>query len=168
VRHCIDFGAYGAVDLSRGHDPGGPPRDLVTSPPALFGALVIVGSAGAEPPQTDSGRGVVRAFDARSGALRWSFDTLPVSPSHPAANEWRANQEAAATGANPWAVMSVDENRGLVFVPTGSASPEFYGAGRISSDRFADSLLALDAAGGQLVWQQQLVHHDLWDYDSCG
>jgi len=162
---CIDFGAYGAVDLSRGHDPGGPPHELVTSPPALFGALVIVGSAGAEPPQTDSGRGVVRAFDARSGALRWSFDTLPVSSSHPAANEWRANQAAAATGANPWAVMSVDESRGLVFVPTGSASPKFYGAAPAGSDRFADSLLALDAAGGRLVWQQQLIHHDLWDYD---
>lgn len=151
---CMDFGVRGTVNLSRGHDPRGPPRDLVTSPPALFGALVIVGSAGAEPPQTDAGRGVVRAFDARSGVLRWSFDILPESPSHP-----------AATGANPWAVMSVDENRGLVFVPTGSASPKFYGAGGIGSDRLADSLLALDAAGGRLVWQQQLVHHDLWNYD---
>ena len=162
---CMDFGARGTVNLSRGHDPGGPPRDLVTSPPALFGALVIVGSAGAEPPQTDRGRGVVRAFDARSGALRWSFDTLPESPSHAAASEGRANQAIVASGANPWAVMSVDENRGLVFVPTGSASPKFYGAGRIGSDRLTDSLLALDAAGGQLVWQQQLVHHDLWNYD---
>ncbi len=102
----------------------------------------------------------MRAFDARSGALRWSFDTLPDASAHAAANGWHA-----ATGAHPWAVMSVDENRGLVFVPTGSASPKFYGAGRVSSDRFADSLLALDAAGGRLVWQQQLVHHDLWDYD---
>lgn len=162
---CMDFGTGGAVDLGRGHDPGKPPQGLVTSPPALFGALVIVGSAGADPPQKDVGRGSVRAFDARSGALRWSFDILPDSPSHAAANEWHATQRAAAAGANAWAVMSVDENRGLVFVPTGSASPKFYGAGRIGSNRFADSLLALDAAGGRLVWQQQLVHHDLWDYD---
>ena len=162
---CLDFGTGGGVDLSRGHEPGEPPQGLVISPPALFGALVIVGSAGADPPQKDGGRGIVRAFDARSGALRWSFDTLPNSPSQAAAYEWHAAQVAAATGAHPGAVMSVDENRGLVFVPTGSASPKFYGAGRIGANRFADSLLALDAAGGRLVWQQQLVHHDLWDYD---
>jgi quinoprotein glucose dehydrogenase len=163
---CLDFGRGGAVNLSRGHDPGEPPQDLVTSPPTLFGALVIVGSAGASPPQhNNAGRGIVRAFDARTGALRWTFDTLPDSPSHAASNEWHAAQAAAATGANAWAVMSVDENRGLVFVPTGSADPKFYGAGRIGSNRFADSLLALDAAGGRLVWQQQLVHHDLWGYD---
>jgi quinoprotein glucose dehydrogenase len=162
---CVDFGTGGGVDLSRGHEPGEPPQDLVISPPALFGALVIVGSAGADPPQKDVGRGIVRAFDARSGALRWSFDTLPNLPSQAVAYERHATQVAAATGAHPWAVMSVDENRGLVFVPTGSASPKFYGAGRIGADRFADSLLALDAAGGRLVWQQQLVHHDLWSYD---
>jgi glucose dehydrogenase len=162
---CLDFGSRGAVNLSRGHDPGEPPQDLVTSPPALFGALVIVGSAGAEPPQKDVGRGIVRAFDARSGALRWSFETMPAAASPAATNEGHAAQATAATGANAWAVMSVDENRGLVFVPTGSASPKFSGAARLGSDRFADSLLALDAAGGRLVWQQQLVHHDLWDYD---
>jgi len=162
---CMDFGTGGSVDLSRGHEPGEPPQGLVISPPALFGALVIVGSAGADPPQKDVGRGIVRAFDARSGVLRWSFDTLPDSPSQAAAYEWHATQVAAATGAHPWAVMSVDENRGLVFVPTGSASPKFYGAGRIGANRLADSLLALDAAGGRLVWQQQLVHHDLWGYD---
>jgi len=161
---CLDFGTRGAVDLSRGHAAGGPPHGLVTSPPALFGTVVIVGGAGAAPPQQDGGRGIVRAFDARSGALRWSFETLPDAGSHAAATEWDASQAAAATGANPWAVMSVDENRGLVFVPTGSADPKFYGAERIGSDRFADSLLALDAAGGRLVWQQQLVHHDLWNY----
>jgi len=162
---CLNFGSRGAVNLSRGHDPGEPPQDLVTSPPALFGALVIVGSAGAEPPQKDVGRGIVRAFDARSGALRWSFETMPAAASPAATNEGHAAQATAATGANAWAVMSVDENRGLVFVPTGSASPKFSGAARLGSDRFADSLLALDAAGGRLVWQQQLVHHDLWDYD---
>ena len=161
---CPEFGTGGAVDLSRGHDAGEPPHGLVTSPPALFGSLVIVGSAGAEPPRQDGGRGIVRAFDARSGSLRWSFETLPGAPSHVAATEWRATQAGAATGANPWAVMSVDADRGLVFVATGSANPKFYGAGRIGSDRFADSLLALDAAGGRLVWQQQLVHHDLWNY----
>ena len=160
---CTDFGVGGAVNLSRGRAPGGPPQGLVTSPPALFGALVIVGSAGADPPATDVGRGIVRAFDARSGALRWSFDTLPNSPSGAAANAWPATQAAAAAGVNAWAVMSVDENRGLVFVPTGSASLKLYGAS--GSNRFADSLLAIDAAGGGLVWQQQLVHHDLWDYD---
>lgn len=162
---CMNFGTGGTVDLSRGPSPGARANGLVTSPPALFGALVIVGSAGPDPPDADGRRGIVRAFDARNGELRWSFDTLPDSPSHAAANEWHGTQAAAAAGANAWAVMSVDENRGLVFVATGSPSPSFFGGGRGGSDRFANSLLALDAPGGHLVWQQQLVHHDLWDSD---
>jgi quinoprotein glucose dehydrogenase len=162
---CMDFGTRGSVDLSRGRTPADRANALVTSPPALFGALVIVGSAGADPPDTDVGHGIVRAFDARSGELRWSFNTLPDAPPRAATNESRGSLPAVAAGVNAWAVMSVDENRGLVFVPTGSPSPSFSGAGRNGSDRFANSLLALDAAGGHLVWQQQLVHHDLWDSD---
>jgi quinoprotein glucose dehydrogenase len=162
---CTDFGDGGQVDLSRGiriRDPG---AYLVTSPPAISGNVVIVGSAIGDNRATDVERGVIRGFDAMSGAQLWSFDPLPDSPSHPAAGEWNLTQAAGTGAGNAWGVMSVDEEHGLVLIPTGSASPDFYGGLRTGSNRLADSLLALDARSGRLVWQQQLVHHDLWDYD---
>jgi quinoprotein glucose dehydrogenase len=164
-RPCADFGDGGQVDLTRGlriRDAG---EYLITSPPAVFGDAVIVGSAIGDNRATDVERGVIRAYDARSGVQLWSFDPLPDSPSHPAASEWNPAQAAGTGAGNAWGVMSVDQEHGLVLIPTGSASPDYYGGLRLGSDRFADSLLALDARSGQLVWQQQLVHHDLWDYD---
>ncbi len=139
-RPCADFGDRGQVDLTRG-------------------------SAIVDNRATDVERGVIRAYDAQSGAQLWSFDPLPDSPSHPAASEWNLAQAAGTGAGNAWGVMSVDEEHGLVLVPTGSASPDFYGGMRLGANRFADSLLALDARSGRLVWQQQLIHHDLWDYD---
>jgi quinoprotein glucose dehydrogenase len=127
--------------------------------------VVIVGSAIGDNRAADAERGVIRGYDALTGALLWSFDPLPDSPAHPAAAEWNAAQAAGTGAGNAWGVMSVDEEHALVLVPTGSASPDFYGGTRLGSNRFADSLLALDARTGRLVWHQQLVHHDLWDYD---
>jgi len=164
-RPCADFGDAGQVDLTRGvriRDAG---AYLVTSPPAVYGNVVIVGSASGDNRATDVERGVIRGYDARSGAKLWSFDPLPDSPTHPAASEWDLVQAAGTGAGNAWGVMSVDEEHGLVLVPTGSASPDHFGGQRLGSDRFADSLLALDARSGRPVWQQQLVHHDLWDYD---
>ena len=164
-RPCAGFGTGGQVDLTRGlriRDIG---AYLVTSPPAIYGNVVVVGSAIGDNRATDVERGVIRGYDAQSGAQLWSFDPLPDSASHPAAAEWNLTQAAGTGAGNAWGVMSVDEEHGLVLVPTGSASPDFYGGLRLGSDRFADSLLALDARSGQLVWHQQLVHHDLWDYD---
>ena len=164
-RPCAGFGDGGQVDLTRGlriRDAG---AYLVTSPPVLYGKVVIVGSAIGDNRATDVERGVIRGYDAESGVQLWSFDPLPDSPSHPAAPEWKLAQALATGAGNAWGVMSVDKEQGLVLIPTGSASPDYYGGERIGSDRFADSLLALDARSGQLVWQQQLVHHDLWDYD---
>ena len=164
-RPCAGFGEGGQVDLTRGlriRDIG---AYLVTSPPAIYGNVVVVGSAIGDNRATDVERGVIRGYDAQSGAQLWSFDPLPDSASHPAAAEWNLTQAAGTGAGNAWGVMSVDEEHGLVLVPTGSASPDFYGGLRLGSDRFADSLLALDARSGQLVWHQQLVHHDLWDYD---
>lgn len=162
---CKDFGFGGAVNLAIGVRIRSPADYLVTSPPALYQDLVIVGSAIGDNRATDLERGIVRAFDARTGKLRWSFDPLPDSASHPAASEWRDGEAAATGAANAWGVMSVDPHRGYVFVPTGSASPDFYGGKRLGSNRFANSLLVLEAATGKLVWHQQLVHHDLWDFD---
>ena len=162
---CADFGSNGQVDLTQGLRIRDRDDYQVTSPPAVRGDTLIVGSAIGDNRATDSERGVVRAFDARTGALRWSFDPIPDSPTHPAAAEWNAAQAAATGAGNAWGVMSVDEDHGLVYVPTGSPSVDFYGGTRLGSNRFANSLLALDAASGKLVWQQQLVHHDLWDFD---
>jgi len=164
-RPCADFGAGGAVDLTRGvriRDVG---AYLVTSPPAIYGNVVIVGSAIGDNRATDVERGVIRAYDAVSGTQLWSFDPLPDAATHPAAADWNLAQALGTGAGNAWSVMSVDAEHGLVLVPTGSASPDFFGGLRSGSNRFADSLLALDARTGRLVWQQQLVHHDLWDYD---
>ncbi len=162
---CSGFGEAGQVDLTRGvriRDQG---AYLVTSPPAVYGNVVIVGSAIGDNRAADLERGVIRGFDAVSGAQLWSFDPLPDSPAHPAAPDWNLAQAAGTGAGNAWGVMSVDEEHGLVLIPTGSASPDFFGGLRTGSNRLADSLLALDARSGRLVWQQQLVHHDLWDYD---
>src|SRR5438552_7727716 len=107
--------------------------------------------------------GVVRAFDARSGALRWSWDPIPPNPasSTTSAKPWKSG------AANAWSIMAVDQERDLIFVPTGSASPDYYGGLRPGDDKWADSVVALRAKTGELAWGFQLVHHDLWDYDTA-
>jgi quinoprotein glucose dehydrogenase len=162
---CKDFGTDGQLDLTSGLRIRDRADYLVTSPPAIYQNVLVVGSAIGDNRATNVERGVIRAFDARSGTLLWSFDPLPDSPSHPAAAEWDMSQASATGAGNAWGVMSIDEDNGLVLVPTGSASPDYFGGRRIGSNRFADSLLALDAKSGKLAWHQQLVHHDLWDFD---
>jgi quinoprotein glucose dehydrogenase len=152
---CSDFGTAGQVDLTRGIaniKRRGEYQE--TSPPAVAGDLVIVGSSVADNDRVDSPSGVVRAFDARTGGLRWSWN--PLAP------------EVAPTGAgNAWAMLSVDTERELVFVPTGSPSPDYHGGRRPGDNRWANSVVALSARTGELVWGFQLVHHDLWDYDTA-
>src|SRR5262249_55017134 len=133
---CADFGRNGQVDLTEGIRIRDRPDYLVTSPPAVYTNVVIVGSAVGDNRATDVERGVIRGFDARTGAQIWAFDPLPDSPAHPAASEWDLKQAAATGAANAWGVMSVDEEHGLVLIPTGSASPDFYGGQRLGSDRF--------------------------------
>jgi quinoprotein glucose dehydrogenase len=162
---CKDFGTDGQVDLTNGLRIRDRAAYLVTSPPAIYGNVVVIGAAIGDNRAADVERGVIRAFDARNGALLWAFDPIPDSPAHPAAAEWNLAQAATTGAANSWGLMSIDEDNGLVLVPTGSASPDYFGGTRLGSNRFADSLLALDARSGKLVWHQQLVHHDLWDYD---
>ena len=162
---CADFGRNGAVDLTQGIRIVSKPDYVVTSPPAVFNNFVIVGSAIGDNRAADLERGTIRAFDAITGEPRWSFDPIPNSPDHPAAGAWRPEQATKTGAGNAWAVMSVDQDRGTVFVPTGSASPDFFGGTRLGDNRFANSLLALDASTGKLQWAQQLIHHDIWDYD---
>jgi quinoprotein glucose dehydrogenase len=167
---CNDFGEQGAVNLLKDirstFQEGDEWRDyLVTSPPAILDGKVIVGSAIGDNRAVLEELGTVRAFDARNGRLVWSWDPIPRDPSNSVYREWDSDKVGNASAANAWAPLSVDTARHLVFVPTGSASPDFFGGERIGDNRWANSIVALDGETGQLKWGQQLVHHDLWDYD---
>jgi quinoprotein glucose dehydrogenase len=137
----------------------------VTSPPAVVDGKVIVGSSVGDNRAVSLELGTVRAFDARTGKLLWSWDPIPRDPSNPLYGQWSPQGSRLTGAANAWAPLSVDATRHLVFVPTGSASPDFFGGERPGDDRWADSVVALDVDTGKLVWGRQLVHHDLWDYD---
>jgi len=162
---CTDFGNKGSINLNVGSRPRDRGSYLVTSPPAIWQNIVITGAAVGDNRAVDNELGVVRAFDVQSGELLWSFDPIPRTPDHPAFNEWEAQARELTGAANAWSVFSIDSERGLVFIPVGSASPDFYGGERKGDNRYANSLVVLKAATGEFVWAQQLVHHDLWDYD---
>ena len=164
-RPCQDFGAHGSVDLAPGARPTERGEYLVTSPPAIYHDLAIVGSAVGDNRGVELERGIVRAFDVRTGAQRWSWDPIPTSDEEAKRRGWDAQAARLTGAANAWSIISVDLGRGLVFVPTGSASPDFFGGERPGDDRYANSLVALRADSGEVVWHRQLVHHDLWDYD---
>jgi len=168
---CRDFGTNGSVDLSKGVRLRSKPEYGVTSPPVVVGNVVVTGSAIGDNRATNLELGVVRGYDAVSGKLRWRWDPIPrtakipVDAANPEFDEVDAQNAQWTGAANAWAPLSVDRARGLVFVPTGSASPDFYGGERPGDNRWANSVVALRAATGELVWGQQLVRHDLWDYD---
>jgi quinoprotein glucose dehydrogenase len=161
---CADFGKGGQVSLRDvpGYRSG---QYHMTSPPAVIDDVVVVGSAIDDNSRVDMPAGVVRAFDARTGALRWSWDPIPPNAARPgngdSAKTWRTG------AANAWSIMTVDAERDLVFVPTGSASPDYYGGLRPGDDKWANSVVALRAKTGEMAWGFQLVHHDLWDYDTA-
>ena len=167
---CTDFGEHGAVNLLNGvrsqFKEGDEWRNyLVTSPPAILDGKVIVGSSIGDNRAVLEELGTVRAFDAKSGTLVWSWDPIPRDAANPVFKEWSAERVQTASAANAWAPLSVDAARHLVFAPTGSASPDFFGGERPGDNRWANSVVALDGDTGNLKWGQQLVHHDLWDYD---
>lgn len=154
-KRCKDFGHAGELDLTQGI------VNIIrvgeyeeTSPPAIIDDLVVVGSAIADNDRVDSPDGIVRAFDVRTGMPRWTW--APILPN------------LAPTGAgNVWSVISVDATRDLVFVPTGAPSPDYHGAKRPGDDKWANCVVALRGKDGSFVWGFQLVHHDLWDYDTA-
>ncbi len=167
-KKCTDFGTNGEVDLNEG--TGSKPDSdslnyLVTSPPAIVRDRVIVGSAIGDNRAVESERGMVRAFDVHTGALVWSWDPIPRGPESEAWAAWEPEQAMRTGAANAWSVLSADAERDLVFVPTGSASPDYYGGERKGSNLYANSTVALRASTGEVVWAFQAVHHDLWDYD---
>jgi quinoprotein glucose dehydrogenase len=161
---CLDFGNHGQVSL-RDVARYIPAQYHMTSPPAVIDDVVVVGSAIDDNSRVDMPSGVVRGFDARTGALRWKWEPLPPNE---AASTPETPGKTWRTGAgNAWSVMAVDEQRDLVFVPTGSASPDYYGGLRPGDNKWANSVVALRGKSGEFVWGFQLVHHDLWDYDSA-
>jgi len=151
-RPCAGFGAGGEIKLEINRAVETPGEFQVTSAPLVSHGVIVVGSAIGDNRSVEAPLGTVRAFDARSGRARWSFDPL-------------VHAGIIAGHANVWAPMSADQERGLVFLPTGSASPDFWGGKRPGNNEHANSVVALRAETGELVWSFQTVHHDLWDYD---
>ena len=152
---CADFGVDGQIDLIKDVNLRNAGQYQVTSAPAIAKDLVITGSSIGDNRAVELERGIVRAFDARSGKLRWSWDPIP----------W-ASKSTPRTGAgNAWSTLSVDAEHDLVFIPTGSASPDYFGGLRRGDNKWANSVVALRVSTGEFVWGFQVVHHDLWDYD---
>lgn len=168
---CAGFADHGVLDLLHGirstYKPGSLYRNyLVTSPPVILDGKLILGSSVGDNRGVALEYGTVRAYDARTGKYLWGWDPIPRDPSNPVYKEWTPESARLTGAANAWAPLSVDPQRNLVFVPTGSASPDVFGGERPGDNRWADSVVALDTDTGQLVWGYQLVHHDLWDYDT--
>jgi quinoprotein glucose dehydrogenase len=166
---CRQFGTQGTVDLRRAlrNAPFELEEYEETSPAAVVRNVIVVGSGVADNNRTDAASGEVRGFDARSGRLLWTWDPVPQSPSDPAYATWQG-ADAHRTGAgNAWSVIAADAERDLVIIPTGSASPDYFGGKRLGENRYANSVVALRGSTGQLVWSFQTVHHDLWDYDNA-
>lgn len=157
------FGDSGSVDLGAGLSRDvGDAYLVATSPGVIYNDLLVQGTRVGE--GEGSALGDVRAYDVRTGAIRWTFQTIP-HPGELGHDTWPADAWRTAGGANSWAGMAVDIKRGIVYVPTGSATPDFYGGDRAGANLFANSLLALDAQTGKRLWHFQTVHHDLWDRD---
>ena len=161
-----DFGQDGRVDLRQGL--GRDPQQLTlvqsTTPGKVFRNLLILGSATNE--EYNSGPGDVRAYDVRTGKLVWTFHTIPHRGEY-GYDTWPPDAWRTVGGANAWSELTLDETRGVVFVPTASPKYNFYGANRKGANLFGDCLLALDARTGRRLWHFQMVHHDIWDYDNA-
>jgi quinoprotein glucose dehydrogenase len=174
--YCLDartgkpvssFGEDGRIDLRKGlvefrGEDYEKQSIALTSPGVIYKDLIIVG--GRNPEVHPSPPGDIRAFDVHTGELRWAFHTIP-RPGEPGYETWPADGYKTAGAANNWTGMSLDAERGIVYVPTGSAVMDFYGGDRVGDDLYADCLLALDANTGKLLWHFQGVHHDIWDRD---
>ena len=164
---CTDFGDNGLVNLRNGLRIAvrGYADYEETSPPAIIGNTIVVGSGIADNGSVSQPSGEVRAFDARTGRKKWTWDPIPQDPTAVGANTWKEGSAKKTGAANAWSVIVADPERGMVFIPTGSASPDYYGGERIGWNLFANSIVAMHAETGEMAWYFQTVHHDLWDYD---
>ena len=158
---CPDFGDEGTVDLTHGLSEHAAYEYSVTSPPAILGDLAITGSMVLDNVRLDVPSGVVRAYNIRDGELAWAWN--PVPEDMEPLNEDGSYRSGTT---NVWSIISVDSERNLVFVPTGNTSPDYFGGLRNGLDEFSSAVVALDGDSGELVWHYQMVHHDIWDYDT--
>lgn len=164
-RFVDEFGDAGEVDLRKGMADGHPATRLygMTSPPLVFEDLVIAGSVASDgDPKGPSGD--VRAFDARTGKVRWRFHVIP-RPGEFGHDTWAGDSWKERGGANAWTLLSCDEKRGIVYLPLTSPSYDGYGGDRPGANLFGDSVVALDARTGRRIWHYQILHHDIWDWD---
>ena len=153
---CPRFGTNGSVDLTQNLRMTVPALYGYTSPPTVVGNVVVLGSSIGDNQDIDVGSGAVRGFDAVTGSQLWSWEPIP----------WGTKNSPKTGSGNAWSALSADPEHDLVYVPTGSAAVDFYGGLRPGDNRDADSIVALRASTGERVWAFQLVHHDIWDYDT--
>jgi quinoprotein glucose dehydrogenase len=160
---CPGFGTNGTVDLAAGIGDAEPGEYGVTSPPVILRDRIVTGAMVLDSRRVDAPGGVVRAYDARTGALAWAWD--PVLPEQPELAPRSPDVAYRRGTTNAWSALSTDLERGLVYVPTGNTSPDYYGGQRKGADYYSSSIVALGASDGHVAWRFQTVHHDIWDYD---
>ncbi len=166
---CPGFGTAGVVNLRDGlrNPPNNPSEYEQTSPPTIVNDIVVVGSAIADNNRTDAASGEVRGFDVRTGMLRWTWHPVPHDSGDPGWRTWIGPLAHRTGGANAWTIFAADPARDLVFIPTSSASVDYYGGERRGENLYSNSLVAIRASTGKRVWHFQTVRHDLWDYDNA-
>ncbi|MDP9200899.1 MAG: PQQ-binding-like beta-propeller repeat protein, partial [Gemmatimonadota bacterium] len=166
---CSDFGQRGTVQLRNGlrNAPASAAEYEETSPPTVVGRVVVVGSAVADNNRIDAASGEVRGFDARTGARRWTWHPVPQDSTTPAWGTWIGTNAHRSGAANAWTIFAADPIRNVVFVPTSSPSVDYFGGERKGQNQHANSIVALNAATGAVLWAFQTVRHDLWDYDNA-
>lgn len=162
---CPSFGDNGEVQMPTSMPQIWPGEVIATSNPTVVNDVVVVGSAVADNQRVDAPSGRVMAYDARTGEFRWSFDPVPRDPSDPASASWEKGTGEGFGGGNVWSSMAADQDLDLVYLPTTSSTSDFYGGDRAGDNHYTTSVVALKAATGEVVWHQQLVHHNVFDYD---
>lgn len=162
---CSDFGEAGEVTIEPSLQLRWPGEFQITSAPAIIGNTVVTGTSISDNLRTQAPFGTVHAYDVRTGEEKWSFNPVPQDENDPAMATWAPGSTSRVGHANVWSTMSVDEARGLVIMPTSTASPDYYGGHRKGDNLYSDSVVALDGETGEVVWHFQTVHHDVWDYD---
>ena len=160
---CNDFGNNGRVNLREGLGEHPALYYWSTSPPAIINEKIVVGGSVIDNLSTDIPGGVVRAFDIRSGELSWYWD--PIPPEEATIIDENGNPLYRRGTANVWSIISADPDLNMVYLPTGNASPDYYGGHREGLEEYSSSIVALNADTGKLIWSFQTVHHDIWDYD---
>ncbi|WP_276503496.1 pyrroloquinoline quinone-dependent dehydrogenase [Terrimonas pollutisoli] len=156
----VEFGKNGIIDLKKGVG-----AIQVTSPAAVINDLIVIGSTMGDNTRIDFPPGVVRAYDARDGKLVWSWDPIPRKPTDAGYDTWKADKAKKAGAANAWAPISADPSLDMAYVSTSCPSTDYYGGERKGNNLYANSIVAIKASTGKVVWHFQTVHHDIWDYD---